>query len=104
MATSLTQATAGMTGCIDFQLSSLGAAAREVVSRAANETVVQLRRNPHLLSARFLSTLQLGGGASFQSDVNVDEIAKLNSSLQLLLSGPRQRTQLTDLTGSLWSR
>jgi hypothetical protein len=81
------QATVGMSGCFDFQLSSLRANALEVVSKAAETVVDALQRSPLALSASSLTALGLGGGAVFERDVEFDKLAKLNTVFQQLLSG-----------------
>ena len=81
------QATAGLTGCIDFRLASLDEDAKKSVLRAAENVVVILRRKPRALSAQSLTMLNLGGGAVFESDVDLEMLVKLKSVFHQLLSG-----------------
>lgn len=81
------QATAGMSGCMDLRLSSLRKEEIDAVSTAAQEVVELMRQAPASLSAKRLTSLGLGGGSVFQSDVELYEVARLNSAFQMLLSG-----------------
>src|SRR5262245_7867780 len=63
------QSTAGMIGCIEFQLETLSEEALHAVSHAAEIAVAALGRDPPTLSGVSLTALRLGGGSTFGSDV-----------------------------------